>query len=100
MQIDKKALLFNLGLCLLGGGLLAYFTEVKWLAASFFIFAALFINGSIAEYEDARPRGFDNPDGLDTPQWVQGIGALRYWLTSLGVTAFAIFLGAFVQLAC
>ena len=48
----------------------------------------MFINGSIATVEDARPGGFNNPDGTNTPDLAKGWGAIKYALSSL-----AIFLG-------
>ena len=91
--------LINLIFCFVLGGVLSYFTAIKWLAASLFVFATLFINGSIAFYEDARPGGFDNPDGTATPDFAKGVGAVRYWLFSFGVTALATIAGFIVQFA-
>ena len=91
--------LINITVCLVIGGVLSYFTGIKWLTASLFVFASLFINGSIATYEDARPGGFDNPDGTNTPDFAKGAGAVRYWLVSFGVTALAILAGMVAQFA-
>ena len=95
--MNKKAALINLTACLVAGGVLSYFTALKWLVGSLFVFAVLFINGSLAFYEDARPGGFDNPDGTDTPEFAKGAGAVRYWTVSLGVTILAVMAGIFIQ---
>ena len=39
----------------------------------------MFINGSLALYEDARPGGFDNPGGSITPPFARGMGSGWYW---------------------
>jgi hypothetical protein len=45
------------------GALVAAFTPARWVAASLWVSAAMMINGAIATIEDAKPGGFDNPDG-------------------------------------
>jgi hypothetical protein len=45
------------------GALISTFTPARWLAASFWVSAAMLINGAVATVEDARPGGFDNLDG-------------------------------------
>jgi hypothetical protein len=95
--MNKKTALINLSICLIGGGIFSYFTELKWLAGALFIFSALFINGSIAVYEDARPGGFENPDATDTPAFARGMSAVRYWVAATGVSALAVIAGACVQ---
>lgn len=95
--MNKKIALIDLGICLVGGGILSYFIELKWLAGALFIFSALFINGSIAIYEDSRLSGFENPDGIDTPEFATSTGAVRYWAISIGVSALAVIAGACVQ---
>ena len=79
------------------GGLIATFSPAKWLAASLWVSAAMFINGSIAMVEDARPGGFNNPDGSDTPSIAKGLGATKFALQSLAITAVLAGLGFFVQ---
>ena len=79
------------------GGVLAAFTPAKWIAASLWISAAMYINGSIAVAEDARPGGFDNPDGSDTPSYAKGWGATRFALQSLMITIAIASLGLWVQ---
>ena len=73
-------------MCVTIGGVLAAFTPAQWIAASLWISAAMFINGSIAVVEDARPGGFDNLDGSDTPSYAKGWGATRFALQSLAIT--------------
>ena len=97
--MDLRAATINLAVCTVVGGLVAAFTPAKWLAASLWVFAALFINGSLAFFEDALPGGFDNPDGSNTPPFVKGVGAARFWLQSLAVTAAALALGFYIQFA-
>jgi len=90
-RFDPKALALHIVIALLVGGAIAYFTDAKWLAASLWVSAAMFINGSIATVEDARPGGFNNPDGTDTPDFAKGRGATKFALSSL-----AIFVGLVV----
>ena len=79
------------------GGLLAGFTPAKWLAASLWVSAAMFINGSLAMVEDARLGGFDNPDGSETPEFAKGLGATKFALRSLGITLALAGLGFYLQ---
>ncbi len=90
-RFDPKALAAHIAIALLVGGVIANFTDAKWLAASFWVSAAMFINGSLATVEDARPGGFNNSDGTDTPDLAKGWGATKYALSS-----FAIFVGLVV----
>ena len=90
--------LINLIVCIAVGGLLSAFTQAKWLAAGLWVFSALAINGSIAQYEDARSGGFENPDGSLTPEFAKGLGAVRFWLSSIAVCLGAFALGLYVQL--
>ena len=84
-------------MCVTIGGVLAAFTPAQWIAASLWISAAMFINGSIAVVEDARPRRFDNPDGSDTPSYAKGPGATRFALQSMAITIAIAGLGLWVQ---
>ncbi|CAA0103297.1 Uncharacterised protein [Halioglobus japonicus] len=84
--MDRVALAWHIGICIIIGGVVAYFTPAKWIAASFWVSAALYINGSLAFYEDAIPGGFDNPNGTDTPGFAKGVGASKYAVSSLVVT--------------
>jgi hypothetical protein len=93
-----KSLLVHGGICAAIATPIAYFTDVKWLAAACFVSAALFLNGTVALYEDALPGGFDNPDGTETPAFAQGAGAIRFWLSSLAITATLAFIGLAAQL--
>ena len=89
--MDKKALLVHIIICLVIGGIIAYFTSTKWIAAAFWISAALNINGSLAIYEDELPGGFNNPDGKNTSEITKGIGAFKFWFKEI---AFALGLAA------
>ena len=66
-RFDPKALAAHAIVALFVGAAISYFTDAKWLAASLWVSAAMFINGSIATLEDARPGGFNNPDGTEAP---------------------------------
>lgn len=96
-RFDRKALAAHIVVALLVGGAIAYFTDAKWLAASFWVSAAMFINGSIASVEDARPGGFNNPDGTDTPDFAKGWGATKYAISSLAIFAGLVAAGFIVQ---
>jgi hypothetical protein len=95
--MQLKPFLIGLAVCGSIGAVLAVFTPVKWLAAILWISGAMFINGSLAVYEDARPGGFENPDGSSTPKFAQGIGALKFWLQALVISGIAISAGFYVQ---
>ena len=84
-RFDRKALVLHVAVALTVGGAIAFFTDAKWLAASFWVSAAMFINGSIATVEDARPGGFNNPDGTETTYFAKGSGATKYALSSLAI---------------
>ncbi len=84
-RFDPKALAAHVAVSLLVGSVIAYFTDAIWLAASFWVSAAMFINGSLANVEDARPGGFNNPDGTDTPDLATGWGATKYALSSFAI---------------
>ncbi len=94
-RFDRKALVLHIAVAATVGGAIAFFTDAKWLAASFWVSAAMFINGSIATVEDARPGGFNNPDGTDTPDLAKGRGATKYALSSLA-SFVALVLAGFV----
>ena len=96
-RFDPKSFAAHIAIALLVGGAIAYFTDAKWLAASFWVSAAMFINGSLANVEDARPGGFNNPDGTDTPDFAKGWGATRYALSSLAIFAGLVIAGFVVQ---
>ena len=97
--MDRKAAFLNITVCLAIGGIASAFTPARWLAASLWVFAALFINGTLAFYEDAQPGGFENPDGTTTPVFAKGRGAARFWLQSILVSLGAVALGLYVQFA-
>lgn len=96
-RFDPKALAVHVAVAMLIGGVIAYFTDAKWLAASFWTSAAMFINGSLANVEDALPGGFDNPDGTDTPDFANGRGASIYALSSLAITLALVAAGFVAQ---
>lgn len=95
--MDFRATAIHIAVCVVVGGLLAAFTPAKWLAASLWVSAALYINGSLAQVEDARPGGFDNPDGSETPSFAKGIGATKFALQSLAITVVLAALGFYFQ---
>lgn len=98
VTMDWKAAIGHVAICVIIGGVAAYFLPVKWLAASLWTSAALFINGSLAWYEDARPGGFDNPDGTDTPDFVSGLGAVKFWGGSVAIAVALAVAGVLIQL--
>ena len=77
--MNKNAIAINLLLCAALGGLISYFSSILWLTASLWVFAALFINGSIAFHEDAQPSGFNNPDGTAAPEFANGGALSNSW---------------------
>jgi hypothetical protein len=95
--MDFRAAAIHIAVCVAVGGLLAAFTPAKWLAASFWVSAALYINGASAQVEDARPGGFDNPDGSETPSFAKGLGATKFALQSLAITIGLAALGFYNQ---
>ena len=95
--MNLRATAVHIAICAVIGGLLAAFTPAKWLAASLWVSAAMFINGSLATIEDARPGGFDNPDGTNTPEFAKGVGATKYALRSLAITLALAGLGFYIQ---
>lgn len=95
--MSRNAAAVHIAVCVVVGGLVAAFTPAKWLAASLWVSAAMFISGSLAMVEDARPGGFDNPDGSNTPGFAKGIGAPKFALQSLAITAVLAALGYYFQ---
>ena len=95
--MNRKAAAIHIAICVAIGGLVAAFTPAKWFAASLWVSSAMFINGSLAMVEDARPGGFDNPDGSEAPKFPKGIGATNFALQSLGITVALAGLGLYVQ---
>tara|TARA_R110000782_G_scaffold58236_7_gene121861 strand:- start:264 stop:578 length:315 start_codon:yes stop_codon:yes gene_type:complete len=95
--IDRKVLAVHVVIALLVGGAIAFFTDAKWFAASFWVSAAMFINGSLANVEDARPGGFNNPDGADTPDFAKGWGATKYAISSLAIFVVLVAAGFVIQ---
>ena len=97
--MDLRATAIHVAACAAIGGVIALFTPAKWLAASLWVSAALFINGFIATVEDAQPGGFDNPDGSQTPSYAKGWGATKFALRSLAITVALAGLGLWIQYA-
>jgi hypothetical protein len=95
--MNFRAAALHVAVCLVIGAALAAFTPAKWLAASLWVSAALFINGSFARVEDALPGGFDNPDGSATPPFARGLGATKYAVLSFVISAGLAALGFYVQ---
>jgi hypothetical protein len=95
--MDKRAAIIHVVVCIVIGGLIAAFTPAKWLAASLWVSAAMYINGSIAVVEDAQPGGFDNPDGAATSPLTKGWSSTWFALRSLAVTIALAALGLYVQ---
>jgi len=95
--MDKKALMIHISVCIVIGGVIAFFTSAKWLAASFWVSAALFIDGALAYYEDVLPGGFDNPDGKNTPKFAKGIGAFKFWFNSIAISVGLAVIGLIIQ---
>jgi len=94
---DPKAFAAHVAIALTVGAAIAYFTDAKWLAASFWVSAAMYINGSLANIEDALPGGFDNPDGADTPELARGRGATKYALSSFAIFISLVVVGFILQ---
>ncbi len=95
--MNKEALMWHIGICLVIGSVISYFTSATWLAASFWVSAALFINGSIAYVEDSQTGGFDNPDGTDTPEFVKGWSATKFAISSFLITICLVMVGFLFQ---
>lgn len=85
-RFDVRAFAGHIAIALLVGGVIAYFTDARWLAAACWVSAAMYFNGSLAVHEDALPGGFDNPNGDDTPAFTNGFGATKYWLSTFAIT--------------
>ena len=95
--MNRNAAAVHIAICIVVGGLVAAFSPAKWLAASLWVSAAMFINGSLVMVEDARPGGFDNPNGTQTPEFEKGIGATKFALQSLAITVALAALGFYFQ---
>ena len=90
--MNVRATAIGIAICTVIGGLIAYFSSAKWLAATLWVFAAMFANGTIAVIEDAQPGGFDNSDGLEPRPF-----GYKFLLGSLLVVCAAVIGGAYVQ---
>ena len=87
----SKGLLLSAGVA----AVIAYFSTAKFASTTFFIWAALFINGAIATWEDAMPGGFDNLNG-EVPEDLRGAGRWKFLASTLlfvaGFSAIGIYL--------
>lgn len=90
--MNLRATAIHFAICATVGGLISHFTEAKWLAATLWVFAALFVNWTITVIEDARPGGFDNPNGIEPRPF-----NYRFLLGSLLVACAALAGGAYIQ---
>ena len=87
-------LLAHIVIATIVGGIVAYFTDLRWITASLWSSAAAFIIGTVAVYEDALPGGFDNEEGSETLEEVRGGRGLWFWTYSLAI-ALALFVAGF-----
>lgn len=95
--MDPRAAAIHIAVAAAIGALIAAFTPAKWLAASLWVSAAMFINGSVAVVEDARPGGFDNPHGSEALPVAKGASGTRFALQSVAITVALAALGFVVQ---
>jgi len=95
--MDKRAAIWHIGIALVIGGVVSSFTDLHWLAASFWVSAAMFLNGSVAFYEDGLPGGFDNPDGGKNHEFVRGKKLVVYAAQSIAVTLVLISIGLIIE---
>ncbi|HTD04003.1 hypothetical protein [Undibacterium sp.] len=95
--MNMRFVALNLLMCVVAGAVLAFFTPTRWVAASLWIFAVLFITNAAAIYDNGLSGGFDNLDGESPPPYVKGIGAVIFWLKSLAISMGAVLAGLFVQ---
>ncbi len=72
--MNIRAAAAHIAVCVVIGGVVAALTPAKWLAASLWVSAAMFINGSLAAVEDARPGGFDNRTAQTRRRSPKGLG--------------------------
>lgn len=93
--MKKSELVVHILLCVLIGGAISYFTPAKWIAAAFWVSAAMNLQGAIAIYEDAVPGGFNNP--AETPEFTKGVGAAKYFSSALAVAGALAVVGLIFQ---
>ena len=79
------------------GGIISGVSPAKWVAATFWASALLFLLGSLAVFEDSLPGGFDNPDSSEGAPIVNGVGAFYFWTKSLAVCALLVTVGIGLQ---
>jgi hypothetical protein len=95
--MSATAAIVHIVLCVAIGVAVDSFSEVNWLAASFWTSATLFLTGSFAFFEDALPGGFDNPSGCAPHEWARGWRGLGYWARSLAVCLLLVLAGVLAQ---
>ena len=95
--MDLRLAVVHVVVSVIIGCVIAAFTPAKWLAASLWVSAAMYTNGSLAFIEDAQPGGFENPDGSTPPPYARGWGATKFALQSVLVTLTLAGLGFWVQ---
>ena len=61
--MEIRPALIHIAAAVAVGALISAFTPVRWIAASLWVSSAMIVNGAIATVEDARPGGFENPEG-------------------------------------
>jgi len=85
--MDKRAAIWHICIALVIGGL----------AASFWVSAAMFLNASVAFYEDGLPGGFDNVDGDKNLEFIRGKKLVLYAAQSIAVTLVLISIGLMIE---
>lgn len=80
--MEVRPALIHIAIAISIGALVAAFTPARWIAASLWVSSALMINGAFAIVEDARPGGFENPDGASP---IPGSSALAFKISGLAI---------------
>jgi hypothetical protein len=95
MKISLKPALASIFLSAAVAFLISHFFGYYFFSSMLFVMAGLFVNGTIALWEDDMPGGFGNPDGA-APENMKRWGKLRFWVLSAIITAALIGAGAFL----
>ena len=95
--MNARAAVIHVAVAVAIGALVAALTPARWLAASLWVSAAMFINGSLAVVEDAQPGGFDNPHGSEALPVAKGASGTRVALQSVAIAVALAGLGFVVQ---